>query len=132
MKYLFGLLFVLAGINHFARAANYVGMVPAFLPTPLALVYVSGVCEVVFGLMLLVPRLTRLAAWGLIALLLAVFPANLQMATHPALYPSIPPLALWVRLPLQAVLIWWAYLYTRKGLQFESAGTHDGRACKPR
>ena len=65
------------------------------------------------GLLLLVPRFTRLAAWGLILLLIAVFPANLNMARNPALFPEIPPIAAWVRLPLQLVLIAWAYWYTR-------------------
>jgi hypothetical protein len=55
----------------------------------------------------------RIAAWGLIALLIAVFPANIHMAAHPELYPSIPVVALWGRLPLQGVLILWAYWYTR-------------------
>jgi uncharacterized membrane protein len=63
---------------------------------------------------LLVPRLTRIAAWGLIALLVAVFPANVHMATHPEQFADMaPPLLLWMRLPLQAVLIAWAYWYTR-------------------
>jgi uncharacterized membrane protein len=55
----------------------------------------------------------RLAAWGLVALLIAVFPANLHMAFHPSSFPNVPVWALWLRLPLQLPLIWWAWLYTR-------------------
>jgi uncharacterized membrane protein len=65
------------------------------------------------GCIILVPSLTRIAAWGLIALLIAVFPANIHMVTNPQLYPEISPTALWLRLPLQAVFIVWAYWYTR-------------------
>ncbi len=86
---------------------------PPYLPWHLFLVEVSGVCEIALGLLLLVPLCTRWAAWGLIALLVAVFPANLHMAVHPELYPEIPAAALWARLPLQAVLIAWACVYTR-------------------
>ena len=61
-----------------------------------------------------VPATRRFAGWGLIALLVAVFPANLHMALHPDQYPDIPPAALWGRLPIQAVLIAWAYWFTRR------------------
>lgn len=113
LRWLFGLLFVLAGVNHFLRPAFYVRIMPPYLPWHLELVYLSGVFEVLLGAMLLVPRTTRLAAWGLIALLVAVFPANIHMALHPELFPEIPAAALWLRLPLQGVLIAWAFWYTR-------------------
>jgi uncharacterized membrane protein len=114
MCWLMGLLFVLAGVLHFLRPEFYVRIMPPYLPWHLELVYVSGVCEVVLGLLLLVPRFTALAAWGLIALLIAVFPANLHMALNSDLYPSISPIALWVRLPLQGALIAWAYWFAAK------------------
>ncbi|HTG34042.1 MAG TPA: MauE/DoxX family redox-associated membrane protein [Thermoanaerobaculia bacterium] len=113
LKYLMAALYVLAGVNHFLNPALYLKIMPPYLPWPRFLVEVSGVCEIALGLLLLVPRCTRWAAWGLIALLIAVFPANLHMAVHPELYPEIPAAALWARLPLQAVLIAWAYVYTR-------------------
>ncbi len=112
MKWLLGLLFAAAGVMHFASPDPYVAIVPPYLPWPLALVYLSGLAEVALGLLLLIPRFQSLAAWGLIALLIAVFPANWHMALNPDLYSTIPPVALWVRLPLQAVLIAWAYWYT--------------------
>ena len=112
MKWLLGLLFAAAGVLHFASPDPYVAIVPPYLPWPLALVYLSGAAEVALGLLLLIPRVQNFAAWGLIALLLAVFPANLHMALNPDSYPTIPPVALWGRLPLQAVLIAWAYWFT--------------------
>ena len=115
LRWLFALLFVAAGVNHFRDPATYVRIMPTYLPWHLALVYVSGVCEILLGGLLLVPRFRRPAAWGLIALLVAVFPANVHMALHPAEFPTIPAAALWARLPLQGVLIAWAYVYTRPG-----------------
>jgi uncharacterized membrane protein len=112
-RYLFGAFFVLAGLNHFLMTGFYVGIVPPYLPWPLALVIISGLAEIGLGALLLVQRWSVLAAWGLIALLIAVFPANLHMALHPALYPWAPVALLWLRLPLQAVLIAWAYWHTR-------------------
>jgi len=109
-----GLLFVAGGINHFANPDPYVAIMPPYLPAPLTLVYVSGVAELALGVLLLIPRFQRFAAWGLIALLIAVFPANIHMALHPELFPQIPPVALWIRLPLQGVLIAWAYWFTRR------------------
>lgn len=117
--WLMAAFYVLAGTYHFLSPDFYAEMVPSYLPWPRALVYVSGASEVLLGLLLPWPALTPLAAWGTIALLCAVFPANLHMALHhvqpahaPAwLHPT--PLGLWLRLPLQAVLIAWAYVYTR-------------------
>ena len=112
-RFLFGALFVAAGLNHFRNPAFYVGIMPPYLPWHLELVYISGVAEILLGVMLLVPRWTVTAAWGLIALLIAVFPANIHMTMHPELYPSISLTALWLRLAIQGVLIAWAYWYTR-------------------
>lgn len=113
LKWLLGLLFILAGINHFVHPGFYVAIMPPYLPWHLELVYLSGLFEVVLGVLLLIPRTTVLAAWGLIALLVAVFPANLHMAMNPELFPAISPVILWSRLPLQGVFIAWAYWYTR-------------------
>jgi uncharacterized membrane protein len=107
------MFFVLAGLNHFINPDFYLKSMPAYLPWHLFLVYFSGFFEIALSVLLLVPNFTRIAAWGLIALLIAVFPANIQMATNPQLYSDINPLALWLRLPLQAVFIAWAYWYTR-------------------
>jgi uncharacterized membrane protein len=112
-QWLFGLFFIAAGVNHFIHPAMYVAIMPPYLPWHLPLVHVSGACESALGALLLLPPTRRMAGWGLVALLIAVFPANVHMATHAALYPEIPAIALWVRLPLQGLLIAWAWLYTR-------------------
>jgi uncharacterized membrane protein len=104
-----------AGLNHFIKPDPYVAMMPDALPAHLALVYISGVAEILGGLGLILPRTRRLAAWGLVLLLLAIFPANINMAVNhlPLGDRPVPTWALWARLPLQAVLIAWAYWYTR-------------------
>lgn len=113
LKWLFGVLFVLAGANHFIHTSFYVSIMPRYLPWHTALVYASGVAEIVLGVMLLFRRSERLAAWGMVALIIAVTPANIQMAIHTELYPDYSQLALWARLPLQLVLIAWALWFTR-------------------
>ncbi len=112
-RIIFGVFFVAAGANHFFNTSFYESIMPPYLPWPYALVIISGVAEMVFGACLLIPTLSRSAAWGLIVLLIAVFPANIHMASHPELYPAISPIMLWLRLPLQLVLILWAFWYTR-------------------
>ena len=107
--------FVVAGAGHFLRPGLYEGIVPPYLPAPRALVYLSGAFEVLGGLGVL-PRATRsFSGWGLVALLVAVFPANLHMALQPEPFVAkgIPAWALYARLPFQLVLIAWAYGATR-------------------
>lgn len=113
MKWLLALFLLAAGVRHFTHSDFYLSIMPPYIPWHLAMVYVSGFFEIALGLMLLVPKFERLAGWGIIALLIAVFPANIHMALHTELYPYISPLALWLRLPLQGVLIAWAYWFTR-------------------
>ncbi|GAA4446345.1 DoxX family protein [Novipirellula rosea] len=113
---LLSLLFIAAGVNHFVSPGVYLKIMPEYLPWPLALVYVSGFFEVLGGVGLAVPRLRRAAGWGLIALLVAVFPANVDMLMNADQFPAIPVLALVARLPLQGVLIawvWWAAVKSR-------------------
>jgi uncharacterized membrane protein len=107
---LLSLFFIAAGINHFVHPHAYVRTVPAGLPAPVLLVQLSGICEILGGLGALVPNTRRFAGAGLIALLIAVFPANVQMALHPELYADIgTATAFNVRLPLQLVLIAWVW-----------------------
>ncbi|MCD7932049.1 MAG: DoxX family protein [Tannerellaceae bacterium] len=113
--YLMAAFYVLAGLNHFRTPAFYMQIMPPWLPWHYALVLLSGVAEVIVGILLLIPHTRRLGAWLTILLLLAIFPANIQMAID--YYQAHNP-ALWIallRLPLQGVLIWWAWLYTRRG-----------------
>ena len=111
-------LFVAAGTNHFINADVYRQMMPPYLPAHDLLIMLSGALEVAGGLAVLVARWRQAAGWFLIALMVAVFPANLHMAMEPAAWPDIPAWALWARLPLQGVLILWAWWAT----QPESAG----------
>ena len=111
-KIIFGVLFAAAGANHFINPKFYLDIMPPYLPWHYALVIISGIAEVVLGIGLLIPQTSPYAAWGLILLLIAVFPANLHMALNPEMFPSIPTFALWLRLPLQGLLILWAYWYT--------------------
>jgi uncharacterized membrane protein len=127
--WLLGLLFILAGVMHFVASAFFVRAMPPYLPWHLELVYLSGVIEVALGALVLIPRWRRAAAWGLIALLVAVFPANVHMALNPELFPALGPVLLWVRLPLQGVLIAWAYWFTR-GPDHPRPGPHDRPAPK--
>lgn len=102
------------GVLHFAMPLPFVAIVPSYLPAPLLLVQISGGCEILGAIGILVPATRAAAGWGLILLYIAVFPANLNMALHP-LPPSltggraVPPIVLWLRLPLQLVLIAWAH-----------------------
>jgi uncharacterized membrane protein len=115
MQWLLGVFFILAGLNHFLHPGFYVHIMPPYLPWHLELVYLSGVLEIGLGVLVLIPRYTPLAAWGLIALLIAVFPANVHMAMNTHLYPEFRPTSIWLRLPLQAVFVAWAYWFTRQG-----------------
>jgi uncharacterized membrane protein len=113
-KWTFGALFVVAGVLHFVAPGFYMKIMPPYLPLHRELVLASGVAEVVLGILLLVPKTSRFAAWGLIALLIAVFPANIYVYQNRESFPQLSPLAHLLRLPLQGVLILWAYVYTRR------------------
>src|ERR1700760_3601602 len=114
-RLLLAILFVAAGTLHFLIPQIYTRIVPPYLPAHLLLVQISGICEILGGLGLFFNRPIRsLAAWGLVTLLITVMPANIYMATNHAVFPNIPTWALYLRLPLQIPLIWWAWLYTRR------------------
>lgn len=111
MKIVFALIFIAAGIGHFLNPGLFIKIMPAPVPYKPELVAISGILEIIFGTMLLSPLTSSLGAWGLMALLLAVFPANINLALNPGLTPGFPGWLHWLRLPLQPVLIWWAYQY---------------------
>ena len=117
LNYLLGAVFVVAGVMHFVAPRPFADVVPRELPRPMALVYLSGVAEILLGLGVMVPRTRRLSAWGLIGLLLAVFPANVNMAVRDVAVRGVSyepaDWMLWARLPLQGVLVLWAWWYTR-------------------
>jgi uncharacterized membrane protein len=116
--YVMALLYVVAGCLHFVVPDLYIQIVPPVLPAPLALVYLSGVAEIAVGIGLLVPQTRSYAAWATIGLLVAIFPANVYMAVAMVTIEGAPGggnpsvLARWARLPLQGVLLLWAYWYT--------------------
>lgn len=114
-RWLLTVFMVVAGFNHFIAPDAYVAIMPKALPAHLLLVYVSGVAEILGGLGLILPATRRLAAWGLVLLLVAVFPANINMAVNnlPLGDHHLPTWALWMRLPLQVVFIAWAWWFTR-------------------
>ena len=116
LRFIFSVSLIVVGITHFIKPDQYVRIVPPQLPYPLELVYISGFFEILGGIGILIPFVRVAAAWGLIALFIAVFPANINMAVNSIPIEGIPhyPLLYWVRLPFQAVLIAWAWWYTRK------------------
>lgn len=108
--FVLAIFFVAAGINHFVHPGAYVRIVPSWLAGPAQLVQITGICEVLGGIGVLIPNARRFAGAGLVALLVAVFPANVQMAQHPELYADMgTALEFYVRLPLQLVLIAWVW-----------------------
>lgn len=113
-RLLLAAIFIGAGVLHLLRPRMFVSMVPPWLPSPALLVLVSGVCEVMGGIGILVPRTRVAAGWGLIALLVAVLPANVNMLVlaRTAGESLLWQLALLLRVPLQLVLIWWVYRAT--------------------
>ncbi|WP_435156892.1 DoxX family protein [Haladaptatus sp. DFWS20] len=120
LLYVMSFVYIVAGVLHFVAPKVYARIIPPQLPRPLMLVYLSGIVEIVLGIGVLLRRTRRRSAWGLIALLLAVFPANVYMATNEMIPESVPGqargiarIALWARLPFQGVLILWAWWYTR-------------------
>ena len=120
MIYVMAAFYVFAGVMHFVAPGFYLQIVPPPLPAHEALVILSGVAEIVLGVGLLFPATRRISAWGVIALLIAVFPANIYQALYnptlvdpPSFMGQPSQTALWVRLPLQFVLMYWAWQYTR-------------------
>lgn len=112
-RLLIGTVYLVAGAGHFLATHVYMDIMPDYLPAHRELVLASGLAEMAAGVGVMLPVTRRVAAWGIIVLLIAVMPANLWMVQHPERYRSIPLWALWARLPLQIPLIWWARRYTR-------------------
>lgn len=100
-----GAVFILAGALHFIRPKMYEAIIPDYLPAPTELVYASGVAEIAGGVAVHLERTRRAGGWFLIATMLGVFPANVQMAIDAERYGQIPEWALWARLPLQALIV---------------------------
>jgi len=104
------------GMLHWLAPNPFVEAMPSYLPDHLALVLISGVFEAAGGVGILIPRLRGLAGWGLIALFVAVYPANINMVLHPGVHASLLlRVVLWCRLPLQIPLIYWAWRVAASG-----------------
>ena len=101
-----GGFFLVAGLLHFLRAKPYVAIVPDGLPRKREIVFVSGVAELAGAAGVMMPGTRRLAGWWLIATLLAIFPANVNMAVNADRYRAVPEPLLWARLPLQGCLLY--------------------------
>ncbi len=114
-----GAFFVVAGTLHFVRPRPFEAIVPPFVPYPELAVQVSGVAEILGGAAIISPRTRGFARWWLIALLVAVYPANIHIALHPDQIrgleeTGIPAWAHWVRLPLQPLMVWWIWRTTQR------------------
>lgn len=134
LRYAMSAAYVIAGITHFLAPKAFARVVPPGLPKPRALVYLSGAAEVGLGIGVAFDRTRRGSAWGIMALLGAVFPANVYMATDdvaaefaPGRLSGVARAAAWARLPLQGVLLLWAWWYTRPD-PVESDGQSPGRS----
>ena len=127
LRGVFAVCIIVAGITHFIAPDTYVKIVPPQLPYPEAIVYISGFFEILGGIGLLVPFVSQAAAWGLVLLLIAVYPANINMAVNHIHLDNIPD-GNWfqaIRLPFQFVLIAWAYWYTKPDRQREGDRLED-------
>jgi uncharacterized membrane protein len=108
--------YVLAGINHFRSPDSYIRIIPAYLPAPHLLNLLAGIFEIVFGLMLIFKQTRKMAAWGIILMLIAFLPVHIDMIIHaPVMLGNfkVTSLIAWLRIPLQELLILWAWWYTR-------------------
>lgn len=115
--YSLGLGYLMIGINHFLEPDFFLKIMPPYLPWHLELVYISGAFEIVLGLSLMISKLRKYAAWGIIFLLIAVYPANIYLAFNEAPQKALdisPFLASWVRLPIQFVLLGFAYWHSKE------------------
>tara|TARA_B110000003_G_scaffold199923_1_gene198552 strand:- start:244 stop:672 length:429 start_codon:yes stop_codon:yes gene_type:complete len=112
---LFGLaaFFINVGVDHFVNPEFYLSIMPPAFPLHLEAVYISGFFEILGGVGVLIPRLRKIAGWGLVALLVAVYPANIYMAITPEAFPEASVALLYVRLAFQFLFFYWAFSVTR-------------------
>jgi len=111
--YIMGLFYIVVGVNHFLDPAWFIRIVPPILPFKMTLVYVSGFFEILFGIMLIIPKTRYIAGWGLILLLIAVYPANIYLALTNGAAMGTTPIIAWGRLPFQFVFIGLAYWHAK-------------------
>ena len=112
--YLMGIFYIIVGIKHFQDPGWFVQIIPPILPYKYALVYISGLFEVLLGVLLMIPKFQSTAAKGLIILLICVYPANIYLAQTNGAALGISPFIAWGRLPFQFVFIGLAYWHSKK------------------
>ena len=112
--YVMGIFYIIVGIKHFQDPSWFVQIVPPILPYKYELVYISGFFEVLLGILLMIPRFQSIAAKGLMALLICVYPANIYLAQTNGVALGISPLIAWGRLPFQFVFIGLAYWHSKE------------------
>lgn len=110
--YVMAFIYLIAGLNHFKNPKLYLKIIPPYFPNPKAMNNISGLAEVILAILLCIPLLSGYAAWGIISLLIAVFPTHLYMFYDKKAGMNLPKWVLFLRMPLQLMLIFWAYQYT--------------------
>lgn len=110
--YVTGIIFCIAGILHFVFPSFYKKIMPPYIPAHYTMIYLSGLFEVLFGVLLMIPKTQTIGAVGIGLLLIAVFPANLYMAQRMQQKGKKYAWAAWLRLPLQLLLIWWVMTFS--------------------
>lgn len=138
MRYGLALFFAGVGVSHFTDPQPFLSIMPPYLPWHLELVYISGFFEICGGVGLLIPATRRAAAWGLIALLAAVFPANIHMLVNEVYLEGMPQekWLLWLRLPFQflfaAAVVWTGGIWPpgRHPVQAANGEQRDGIPVK--
>lgn len=108
------IFFIYFGTDHFINPDFYLSIMPPSFPLHHEAVYISGLFEIIGGVGILIYRFRKIAGWGLFALVIAVYPANIYMAITPSAFPDIPIFILYFRLGLQFIFLYWAYTITRK------------------
>jgi len=111
--YILATLFIVAGLNHFRKPRLYLKITPSYIPFPNFINYLVGFLELTLGILLFFSDYTKMAAWGIIFLLIAIFPANLNMYQNESAALGLPKWVRFIRLPLQFALIIWTYQYTK-------------------
>lgn len=120
-KFLLSALFLFSGFNHFLNPQIFLKIMPPYLPLHLELIYISGFFEILCGICLWFSKTQKLAAWGIVLMLIAFFPVHIYMWLNPENFPDIPESLLLGRLLLQFPMIYWAYVYTKVSKSNSSA-----------
>jgi uncharacterized membrane protein len=130
LRWVMAAFYVWAGVNHFVRPEFYLNLMPPYIPLHTELVYLSGIIEIALGVLVAIPRTAAMAAWGIILMLIAFLPVHVHMLVNNHLYPEAPTSVLWLRFPIQALLILWAYWYTKpRSSRVGSTGTEPARVA---